>query len=130
MQVPIRFDFPCRTNADYQEQLRVTQNGVPIDLSGYDVSMTAKYNTDGVSIFDISTVTSSIEGFYITEPDEGIMEVRIDKETLSAAYGAAVQNIDDGSVLNLKHDIKFIDPDSNESVWFQGLIRIEKGITL
>lgn len=126
--IPARLDFPCRTNADYTEEFSASAGGIPVDLTGYSAVLTARLNVTDDVLFTLTTITSDIEGLYFIEPANGIVSIRVDRGTLSAAYDAVVTYAQAGNGVNIIHDVKFTAPNGDVEVWFEGVITIKKGV--
>lgn len=126
--IPARLDFPCRTNADYTEEFSASASGIPVDLTGYSAVLTARLSVTDDVLFTLATVTSDIEGLRFVEPANGIISIRVDRDTLSAAYDAVATYAQLGDTVNIIHDVKFTAPNGDVEVWFEGVIAIKKGV--
>lgn len=127
--IPARLDFPCRTNADYTEELAVTDGDESVDLTGYMLAMSVRPNVNADSVFDLATVTTDVEGLRLIEAANGIIGIRMSYETLSSAYDAVVTNATLGQPVRLVYDMRLTAPSGDEDVWFVGVLTIEKGVT-
>lgn len=127
--IPARLDFPCRTNADYTEELAVTDGDESVDLTGYMLAMSVRPNVNADSQFDLATVTTDVEGLRLIEAANGIIGIRMSYETLSSAYDAVVTNATLGQPVRLVYDMRLTAPSGDEDVWFVGVLTIEKGVT-
>lgn len=127
--IPARLDFPCRTNADYTEEFSViTDGGEPVDLTGCSAVLTARLSVNHSVLFTLPTVVSDVEGLYFIEAADGIVSVRIDRETLANAYSTAATHAEYGSTIDIVYDMKFTMPNGDQEVWFEGVIPIKKGV--
>lgn len=97
-----------------------TQNGVPVNLTGYRIWMTAKYNLsdlDSAALFQASTAAGSIA---LTSPALGIATV-----TLTPAMTNSISS----SGATLVYDIQIEDPGNNVTTVTTGALTITPDVT-
>lgn len=127
---PCRFDFYLPTNGDYVEEVPFTINGQPISLGGvtFDAQIRLAYDSPAVQL-SLSTMSSgAVEGFYITD-DLGVLQIRIDRQSIDALYESAVPAAYSGKQINLPYDTIVTLPNGDIEQWFGGYMILNRGIT-
>lgn len=129
--LPLWMDFPCRTNSDYGEELHFNEGGEPVDLTGCTFRMDVKSSREAVSTLDSFTTSgsSSAEGFYLVDAASGILQIRIQWESLKAMFDAVYPDKYFRGDMKLPYDIIVTYPDGDRSSWLSGDIVLGKGVT-
>lgn len=125
--IPVRYDFKFWTNSDFSETITMSVDGVPFDFTGH--SVTAQFRrtaADATVLFSLATVVTEIEGFLMAENG---FEIRVDKETLSAAYDDVVTNATLGLPVAIVADIVVTTPTGAVETWFVCTCEINYGVT-
>lgn len=126
----VRQDFEAPTNADFSEEWTLTVDGVNgFDVTGYSFKMDFKAAPSAATAFALATVASSVQGIYAVEPENGFVQIRIDKETLDAVFELLNPLVFVGNEMRLYYDLLATTPDADDEVWLFGYLTITKGIT-
>jgi hypothetical protein len=128
---PCRFDFYLPTNGDYVEEVSFTVNTVPVDLTNVTLHGEVRSSYDGPTVFLVldDVDTQSQEGICRIEPAAGIMQVRINRESLDSMYDVMVPNVYTGRTIQLPYDVLAVQPNGDVEQWFGGYMILNKGVT-
>lgn len=127
--LPASIDFPCRRNADYNEELPFADGLTPLDITGMVFQMDVRRYPLGPLLFRLGTVVTPNQGFRIIEPAGGIVAMTIRQSTIQRAYDSSTSGQTVGRPIRLSHDIRAIQPNGQSEVWLQGILSIEPGVT-
>jgi hypothetical protein len=128
--IPVRLDFECWTNSEYTEELHFNIDG-GVDITGYSFRLQAKvsHETTIANLTLDTVVDDTLQGFYLVDAANGVLQVRILKETLAAIFTALVPSVFDGDQIGLVCDLVATLPDGDNEVWGNGYVVIKKGVT-
>lgn len=129
--IPCRLDFPVQTNGDYAEEFETSLNGIPFDLSGYSIRAHVKisYDASDALIRLEPTNNAENEGICITNAVSGLWQIRLNKDTIRAAFDAVNPSAYIGQKISLPIDTVFSDTNGDEQPWTYGYVLMTKGIT-
>ena len=129
--IPGRLDVELRTNADETGEYLFENAGVAVDLTGYTFKLHLKETQSSTTtLLQLTTVGSaSLEGIYPVEPQNGIIQIRIDKETVDGLIDTLAPSYSPSDRIGVYYDLLFILPGGDHEVWLYGLIFINRGIT-
>jgi hypothetical protein len=128
---PCRFDFYLPTNGDYVEEIPFTEKGVPVDLTNLTFHSEVRSTYDGPTVYlTLNDVSSkSQEGIHRIEPAAGIIQVRINRESIDAMYDAVVPSTYTGRTVQIPYDTLVTLPNGDIEQWFGGYMILNKGVT-
>lgn len=124
-------DITCWNNGFYSESFTFDDGAAPIDLTGYAGKLQVRlYGAQpGAAVISLASVTSAVEGVWIAEPAQGVVEVRIEEATLASAYAALSAGLEAGAALMLAYDLVLTNPAGDDEVWATGEFIINAGVT-
>lgn len=126
----VRQDLFVSSNSDFSDELKFTIGGTtPVDITGYVFKLSFKAAPDTLSVLTLLTVASPIEGFYLVEPINGNVQIRINKETLDAAFETLNPAVFVGIEMRLYYDLVVTLPSGDDEIWLFGYMTVTKGIT-
>lgn len=120
-------------NARFGEEYYFTDDaGASVDFTAYTAKLQVRqYGAQaGAAIIDLANVGTDVEGVRILEPALGIIRVRIDEATLTAAYAALIGGNEAGSAIALVYDLIVTPPGAGDQPWMQGSFTINPGVTI
>lgn len=134
---PARLPLTTWRNGRFVEELPFTGpifGGVeaPVDFTGWQARMQIRLYgaAAGDPIITLLNVTSDVQGVWIIEPSQGIIRVRVDQETLAAAWAAVGGSVEPGEPIKLKYDLLLTPPTGGGEPWAEGDFIITPGVTM
>lgn len=128
--LPVDLPLFFSTNADHVEEIPVTNNGEPVDLTGYLFQTRFKRNhSEAESLFELNTVAPELQGWHVIEPTLGVLRLRVNAATLNIAFNKVSTGFNNGGVVKIVHDLLVTHPDGLVELWAQGVATIRKGIS-
>lgn len=129
--LPIWLDLPCRTNSDYGEEFVFSESGEPLDLTGMTFAMDVKPSPDSTTALHsfVMAASEAGEGFFLTDPTGGAVQLRMTWETLQTMFNAVYPNNIKCHDMRLSYDIVVTYPDGDRSAWIAGNLTLGKGVT-
>jgi len=128
---PCRFDFYLPTNGDHVEEIPFTNDGVPVDLTNVSFHGEARSTYDGSTVYltlaDVSDKNQ--EGINRIEPAAGIIQVRINRESIDTMYDALVPSAYTGRTIQIPYDVLVTQLNGDIEAWFGGYMVLYKGVT-
>lgn len=130
-ETPVRWDNACLTNSDFTEELVFTIGDDPLDLVSHDFDIQIRTapnaNTAIKSLGTVSSATS--EGIYPVEPENGMIQIRVNRDSLLSLYQSIYHNSLEGDCVSLYYDLLATLPNGDKEAWLMGYFNIRKAIT-
>lgn len=130
-ETPVRWDNACLTNSDFTEELVFTISDDPLDLVGHDFDIQIRTapnaNTALKSLGTVSSATS--EGIYPVEPENGMIQIRVNRDSLLSLYQSVYPDHLEGDCVSLYYDLLVTLPNGDKEAWLMGYFNIRKGVT-
>lgn len=130
-ELPVRWDFPCRTNSDYTEELSFQHGSEYLDLTSHSFEMQIRSAPNAPTILKtLNTVSSAaIEGIFPVEISGGLIQLRVSRASLLALYQAVYPSVLEGDGVALYYDLLVTLPSGDREAWLAGYFNISKGVT-
>lgn len=130
-ETPVRWDFYCLTNSDYVEELVFTIGDDPFDLTGHSFQSQIRVAPNASSsIKTLNNVGSaSLEGWCLIDAAGGLLQIRIDRESILSMYQSVYPSTMDGDCVSLPYDLLVTVPGGDKEAWLCGYFNISKGVT-
>lgn len=130
-ELPVRWDFSCRTNSDYTEELSFQNGSDYLDLTDHSFEIQIRSAPNATTILKtLDTVSSAAsEGLFPVEADRGAIQFRVFRTSLLSLYQSVYPNIMEGDEVSLYYDLLVTLPSGDREAWLSGYFNIDKGIT-
>lgn len=130
-ELPVRWDFPCRTNSDYTEELSFQHGSEYLDLTGHSFEIQIRSAPNAPTILKtLNTVSSAAsEGLFPVEASRGFVQLRVSRSSLLALYQDVYPGTLEGDEVALYYDLLVTLPSGDREAWLAGYFNINKGIT-
>lgn len=125
-----RQDFEAFTNSDFSEEWTFSVTGVTgFNITYHSFKMELQTAPGTAALVTLVNVSTPIQGFYLVEPVNGYVQVRIDKEALNTLFTSLNPSVFVGNSVRLYYDLVVTLPNGDEEVWLCGHMTVTKGIT-
>jgi hypothetical protein len=125
--IPETVELIGRRNAPFIEEYVFTVDNTPVDFTGCTATMQLRVyaNAPDPALVTLNAVSSDVEGVWISDPVNGIIQVRIDEATL---FGLPTRVSTDARSA-FAYDLRLTWPDGVRDVLMEGAFIVKAGTT-
>lgn len=124
---PATIELIGRRNASFVEEYVFKVDNVAVDFSGCTARMQLRHygNETGSPLLDVTPVSSDVEGVWIRDAVNGLIQVRINQSSLSGLP----TRVSTESRSGFAYDLRLTWPDSVQDVLMEGTFVLKAGVT-
>jgi hypothetical protein len=126
--IPETVTLTGRRNVPFVEEYQFTDDsGAAIDFTGCTGAMQIRLygNAPGAALASLANVSSDVEGVWINDPTNGVIQVKINEATLNGLPTAATP----GAADVFAYDLVLTWPDALEECLIEGRFVLKPGVT-